>query len=237
MVLQIFNAFLKTAIYGCMIIGKNENSRNQTKQKWAKMILKSFGFSVEIIGQQPPMGTQILVGNHISYLDIVILMSAVPEIAFIAKDDLKKWPIIGAAATVAGTIFVNRSTSYGKKKFLDQIINQLNEKNKSIAIFPSGTTALYEEKPWKKGAFKIAKQAQVPVQLFRIDYQPLRESAYIDDDNLLSSMYRLSKIKNKSASLQWLGRFEQIDEPYLFAEDLRQKVISKSKTETRNEAT
>ena len=105
------------------------------------------------------------------------------------------------------------------------MVDALANKNRSIAIFPSGTTSLREERPWKKGAFEIAKEASVPVQLFRIDYQPLRVSAYIDDDNLLSSMWLLLRTKNKSVSLKWLGKFEKFDQPSTFCEELRQQVI------------
>ena len=163
-------------------------------------------------------------------------MSEMPEISFIAKDEIRKWPIMGPAAAAAGTIFVNRRESRGLRALREKIVSTLRQKNLGIAIFPSGTTTLFEQLPWKKGAFEIAKQAQVPVQLFRIDYSPLRSSAYIDDDNLLRSLSGLTKIKDKSATLQWLEQFEQIDEPIMFAEKLRQQVIASNPVkENRNE--
>ena len=64
-----------------------------------------------------------------------------------------------------------------------------------ITIFPSGTTRLTEDQPWKKGAFEIAKDAKVPVQLFKLDYSPLRELAYINDDNLLGKMQQIHEKK------------------------------------------
>ena len=130
-------------------------------------------------------------------------ISALPEVTFVAKDDLLKWPIIGNGAKALGTIFVNRGTGSDRSHVRTQVAKVLHEKKSVVAIFPSGTTCLYEEKPWKKGAFEIAKEARVPLQLFRLDYIPLRESAYIDDDNLLDQMARLVKIKNKTVTLTW----------------------------------
>jgi 1-acyl-sn-glycerol-3-phosphate acyltransferase len=234
MPLQIFNIFFKTAIHGLRLIGKTNEERVQVKLEWAQMVIKNFGFSMTVDGQPPIPGAQIFVGNHISYLDITVLMAAMPQVTFIAKDDLKKWPIIGPCASAAGTIFVNRRSGSSGKLIKDQIINKLNTKNTCIGIFPSGTTTLSEEKPWKKGAFKIAKEAGIPIQLFRIDYNPTRPSAYIDNDTLLLSMAKLLKIKNKSIKLQWLGRYEYIEEPSSFAEELRQKVILSSENNSEH---
>lgn len=225
MIISLVTVFLKTAYHGCRLLGQSDEARTQVKKQWAQMVIKSFGFSLQVQGTAPASGALIIVGNHISFLDIPVLMAVFPEVTFIAKDDLKKWPIIGRAATVAGTVFVNRSPSQNRQLVRDQVTDVLINKNKSVAIFPSGTTSLHEEKPWKKGAFEIAKEASVPVQLFRIDYQPLRASAYIDEDNLLSSMLTLFKIKNKSVSLKWLGKFENFEQPYTFCEELRQRVV------------
>jgi 1-acyl-sn-glycerol-3-phosphate acyltransferase len=218
---QIILAFINTAIYAFRQIGTTDAVRIQLKQKWAQMILRTSGFSLKIEGVPPQPGAQILVGNHISFLDIPVLMSAFPEVTFIAKEELRRWPIIGAGAAAVGTIFVNRSDANHRRGVRDKVAEVLKRTNRSVAIFPSGTTTLYEEVPWKKGAFEIAKQAQVPIQLFRIDYTPMRASAYVDDDNLLLCMAGLAKIKNKSVTLRWLEKFHQIDDPTVFSEKLR----------------
>lgn len=231
MSIQVFSVFFKTALYACRLVGKSEASRIDLKRQWAEMVLKTFGFSLEVQGTPPNSGARIFVGNHISYLDIPVLMAAMPEITFIAKDDLKKWPIIGTGASAVGTIFVNRRSGNDRKVVRDQVVKILNDQNRSVAIFPSGTTTLHEEAPWKRGAFEIAKAAEVPIHLFRIDYKPLRASAYIGDDNLLLSMLRLSNIRNKSVSIRWLEHFDQIDDPSVFSERLRQKVVVSSQCE------
>lgn len=228
MIFSILLVFFKTAYYSLRILRQNEKGRLQVKKDWAQMILKSFGFSLTVQGTPPSKKPSVIVGNHISFMDIPVIMSVFPEITFIAKDDLKKWPIIGFAARAAGTIFVNRQSTSERHLVRQHVAQVLIQENKSVAIFPSGTTTLYEEKPWKKGAFEIAQAGSIPVQLFRIDYNPLRDSAYIDDDSLIGTMLKLMKIKNKKVSLKWLKQYESFDQPEIFCEVLRQEVVSNS---------
>lgn len=68
---------------------------------------------------------------------------------------------------------------------------------------------------------------KIPVHLFHIQYHPAREAAYIDDDNFLVQMAGLSKVKNKTATLTWLDRYDEIDDPEVFAESLRLKVSAR----------
>lgn len=223
---KVILAFLKTAYFGFCLIGKNELDRNQVKKKWGCAVLKTLGYTLTIEGTPPVQGSYVLVGNHISYLDIPVLMAALPEVTFISKDDLKKWPIIGACATAAGTIYVDRNSGRNGRDVKNKMLNVLKDPNRKMAVFPAGTTSLYEQKPWKNGIFKMAKRADVPVKLFLIGYTPLRASAYIDDDNLLSSMSGLTKIKEKTVSLQWLDEFKTIEDPTIFSQRLQKKVAA-----------
>ncbi|MGZ3690522.1 MAG: lysophospholipid acyltransferase family protein [Pseudobdellovibrio sp.] len=192
------------------------------KEKWAKMAMKDFGYRIEVKGPPPEesAGPLILVGNHISYLDIMLLMSAYPHIAFIAKKEVRSWPIIGVGADRAGTLFVDRGHKEDRARMRNSIAEQLLQHKAKVAIFPSGTTTLDEKVTWKKGVFEIAAENSIPVKAFKISYDPLRESAYIDEDNLLQQMKLIFKIKNKTAKLTWLD-FYQISSPIEDAERIR----------------
>ncbi len=222
----VASVFAKTLHYHLRLGNKTESERIVMKKDWGLMVLKSFGFKLQIIGNPPTGISCILVGNHISFLDIPVLLAAAPEVIFIAKDDLIKWPVIGAGAKALGTIFVNRGSGSDRSHVRSQVAKVLHEKKSVVAIFPSGTTCLHEEKPWKKGAFEIAKEANVPIQLFRLNYFPLRESAYIDDDNLLDQMAKVVKFKNKTVTLTWLEQFAPSNNAAAMAHELKEKVIS-----------
>jgi 1-acyl-sn-glycerol-3-phosphate acyltransferase len=226
---RVFFIFLKTAYFALLLISKKNSKKKVVLRRWGEMVLKGLGYQLVVLGSAPKQKSCILVGNHISYLDIPVLMACLPKVIFIAKDDLRRWPIIGLGAAAAGTLFVSRQSGGDRSGVKAQISEYLKKEDSNLVVFPSGTTSLFEEVPWKKGIFEIAKQTNTTIQLFRIDYTPLRESAYIDDDNLIEQISGTFNIKNKKVVLTWLGQFEEVDDPLIFSKKLREKVASKVK--------
>ncbi len=194
------------------------------KQKWAQNCLAEFGYTFVEIGERPISSEGlILVGNHISFLDIMVLMSVSPQITFVAKKEVRLWPIVGLAAARVGTIFVDRTPSADRHKVRFEMAKQIQEKGAFVTVFPSGTTSLIENKPWKKGIFEISQEHKVPVKAFKLTYDPLRVSAYIDDDYLLTQMGRIFRTQKKTVTLRWLDTFEILD-PQKSAEQIRSYV-------------
>lgn len=182
----------------------------QLKQRWAISSLSKLGYELQAAPIEPHLNWSnplILVGNHISYLDILVILAAHPKTVFLSKIEVKKWPIIGWGARRAGTLFVDRKSVTGRKTLREQIFNQLQKSRAHLVIFPSGTTTLNEDISWKKGPFEIAESCEIPIQTFKINYSPLRESAYIDDDNLLKQMMTQLKTPNKKAYFIWGNRY------------------------------
>ncbi len=206
------------------------NSLQELVQKWAQSVMRSFGYQVQIRGEPPPFDdcAMILVGNHMSYLDIVLLMSVTRGIVFIAKKEVRSWPIIGYGAARAKTIFVERDNKENRAQVRVQIAQQLKQHKSKVVVFPSGTTTLHENQPWKRGIFEVAAEAGLPVKAFHLDYSPRRESAYIGDDSLIGQMNLQSELKNKRAVLTWLDEFK-ISDVAVDSEKIRQKVTAQFK--------
>ncbi len=157
-------------------------SHSEQKQAWANEMLNLLEIKLTVKGQPSKARPLILVGNHISYLDIVTLFAAFPDVSFVAKEELANWPIFGMGAKKAGTIFVKRGNATAQNAAKDAIRLALENERKCVCIFPSGTTCLDESKLWKYGAFRLAQETGVPLQVFRLRYHPLRKAAYIDKD-------------------------------------------------------
>lgn len=200
-------------------------------QKWAQSMMRSFGYQVQIRGEPPPLENRpmILVGNHMSYLDIVLLMSVTRGIVFIAKKEVRSWPIIGYGAARAKTIFVDRDNKENRAQIRLQIAEQLKQHKSKVVVFPSGTTTLNENLPWKKGIFEVAIEAGLTVKAFNLDYFPRRESAYIDDDTLIGQMNLQGRLQNKKAVLTWLSEY-QIQEATADTEKIRLDVVAQFKS-------
>jgi lyso-ornithine lipid O-acyltransferase len=83
-------------------------------------------------------GGYVIIANHVSYVDGIVLGSIFP-ILFVSKREVKKWPIIGQWQILCGTIFINRQ----RKDQVRALIGELTAKLKheaNILLFPEGTS-------------------------------------------------------------------------------------------------
>lgn len=201
--------FARTLYYLCISFKKNCNLL-ELKQQWALSVLNELGVAVRVIDHHCQKRNLVFVGNHIGFLDIIVLIAIEPRIVFLSKAEVAKWPIIGAGAKRIGVIFVNRESSHSRAASKEAIFARLNANDESVYIagFPSGTTCLHEELPWKKGLFEIAQTTNTDVQSFKLKYSPLRPCAYIDDDTLFGSLMGLFKTENKKVILEWGNSFQ-----------------------------
>jgi 1-acyl-sn-glycerol-3-phosphate acyltransferase len=135
-------------------------------------------------------GNYIFVGNHTSYLDIPVLMT-LQSMVFVAKKELADWPIFGTAMKSVDTVFVDRTDRQSRNHTADAIAPYIKEKKLNVCIFPSGTTTLSEEKPWRWGALTLAQKYQIPVIPFRLKYTPARKAAYLMEDSFLPHLWEL----------------------------------------------
>ncbi len=183
--------------------GDPHSANAAEKQEWAKSVLKQLKVQLTVTGAPTTERPAIFVGNHISYLDIVLLLACIPDVSFVAKQELANWPVFGKGARKFKTIFVKRADAYARSSALATIRTALEEERKGVALFPSGTTCLDESKPWKFGAFRLAHSIGVPLQVFRLNYEPLRPVAYIDKDFFLTHLLRLCALDEIKATLEF----------------------------------
>lgn len=172
------------------------------KLNWAKDSLESMGVQPIVKGNPCQDGPLILVGNHISYLDIPLLMFCSPGVTFLAKHQISRWPIVGRGATLIGTTFVNRECR-SDRAAVRITISEVLKTGAKMVLFPSGTTCVEEAKPWRKGAFEMACEHNIPVQPFRIRYEPLRSAAYIDRDIFPLQLFRLAQAGHTQALIEF----------------------------------
>lgn len=162
---------------------------------WMRHLTRMLGIRIYQHGS-PPAQHAFYVGNHVSFLDILVVLS-VTQLNFLSKNSVRYWPIAGLITSLAGTIFIKR----GKRSRLSRVIDLISEalgRGHSIMVFPEGTTTLGKEPAkFHSGLFQSAINSQTPVQAIAIRYlkngQLDRDAAYIDNDNLLATLYRIMK--------------------------------------------
>ncbi len=178
-------------------------SRNPKKRKiyqafhrsnWAKRSCKNFGMELEITGEICQPLPYVLVSNHRSYLDILIILSISPT-TLLAKAEVRKYPLIGWAAKVGGTLFVDREDRQSRQLAVKQLADAL-EQQICVALFPEGTThndpGIHE---YKIGSFRVAAENNYPVIPVAIVYESDVYHWYIKEQALLPHLFQALKQK------------------------------------------
>lgn len=173
----------------------NAQRRAATVQAWAQRMLRILGIPLHVQGPVPAQGPLLLVANHLSWLDILV-MHAARHCRFVAKSDVKQWPLIGTLATGGGTLYIERE----KRRDAMRVVHHMAESLRAgeiVAVFPEGTTGDGEGLlPFHANLVQAAISAEAPVQpvgLRYVDAGTGRASAgplYLGDDTLLSSLWR-----------------------------------------------
>ncbi|NRA46095.1 MAG: 1-acyl-sn-glycerol-3-phosphate acyltransferase [Oligoflexales bacterium] len=189
--------------------------RDRYMLEWSQETLEKTGIRIHSHGK-PDSRAGVLVGNHISYLDIPLILSQIP-VVFLSKAELLSWPLIGGAAKIANVIFVDRTSRSSRLRSIDGIIKKINDDRERVVIFPSGTTSLKEHKRWSPGAFKIAKKYGVPMQAVRLRYDPMDRAAFINDDLFLPHLNRLCRSNGADAHIEF-------SEPF-FVDDVQEELL------------
>lgn len=143
----------------------------QTKQKkWIKklsqFLLNAVGIQVKLKGHwqqyQNMTNSYMVCANHISFFDIFALNAFMP-VSFVAKKEIRSWPIFGRIAAITHTIFIDRAN----RRALLQIIEQMGQslrQGHSVTFFPEGTTGPGDRLlPFHSNLFVVAVNEKVPV--------------------------------------------------------------------------
>ena len=145
----------------------------EAARAWASLVLRVAGVRViledeAVIDSSLP---QVLVTNHVSWIDVLVLAAFVPgRYVFVAKKEVEKIPVFGAAVRACGHIYIDRGDKTRALASLDIARKRLEEAAPTVIIFPEGTRSNTGELgPFKKGAFVLAIQtgaSVVPAAIF-----------------------------------------------------------------------
>lgn len=116
----------------------------------------------------PPL--RVLVANHVSYVDVVILATHSPGV-FVTSTDVQSAPFLGWMAKAAGCVFVDRRNKKSLMRDL-RALEQLLQEGLPINLFPEGTSSDGAQVlPFKNSLLEAACRMGVPVQPLVLNYQ------------------------------------------------------------------
>ena len=134
---------------------------------WSRVWLAVSGTKLEIEGAEniDPNRSYVVVANHLSALDIMACLLAVPlPIRFLAKKELFRVPVLAQGMRMVGIIEVDREARGAVHSEVNRQSRELIEKGRSLIIYAEGTRPRNGVmKPFKKGAFTMAIRSGLPV--------------------------------------------------------------------------
>jgi 1-acyl-sn-glycerol-3-phosphate acyltransferase len=136
---------------------------------WSRSVFRAIGVRLQIEGT-PPKPPYIIVSNHLSDADIVVLGAALGP-AYVSRADVKDWPVLGFIARRMQTLFIDRRRVRDTKRVNDQITEAL-AKGYGIHFFAEGGIPSEPRlHPFRPPLFEPAVQGDIPVHYANIDYR------------------------------------------------------------------
>ena len=171
-----------------------ERWRLRYRAGWSAALLKILGIQLEADLAHAAPGV-LLVANHISWLDILVMDAAHPA-RFVSKADVKRWPLLGALITGAGTLYIERESRRDAMRVVHQMAAALQAQD-TLAVFPEGTTGDGRELlPFHANLIQAAISAHAPVLPVALQYlagaNGERSDAplFVGETTLLQSVWR-----------------------------------------------
>ncbi len=168
-------------------------------------VLKCLDIGSHVEGEPPACG--LVVANHLSYLDIVII-SAVMPCFFVAKMEIGGWPFFGKAARSGGTIFVDRSSLASAMSVAEQISERLKLPI-PVLLFPEGTsTDGAQVLRFHSRLIDPATKAGAPITAAAIRYEieggvEERELCWYGDEAFVTHLWKVLGVAGFSAQLKF----------------------------------
>ena len=175
-------------------------------QWWFGRLCRALGVRVWLAGGLAPRC--LLVCNHISWLDVIVL-GAQGQMSFLSKSEVRRWPLIGWMSAVVGTHFIERGANQ-----VGAVVARVSAAiaaGEALMIFPEGTTSDGDGVlPFHPRLFAIAQQPGLRIQPVALAYRsgdappPDRCIAYVDDQTLFASLWRLLRHPGLVAEVRFL---------------------------------
>ncbi|HWF18515.1 MAG TPA: lysophospholipid acyltransferase family protein [Verrucomicrobiae bacterium] len=146
-------------------------------QTWSRRFLGILRGSVTFRGNPPSRG--ILVSNHLSYIDVLVLGSLQP-LVLVSKSEVRSWPVIGPLTACAGTLYIHRQSRTDVARLNEEMTGVVNS-GVIVALFPEGTSSDGSQVlPFRSSLFGPAEEHHWPVTPAWIHYT-LKEGSVADE--------------------------------------------------------
>lgn len=136
LLLHVISGLIQSAIYPHL----DQQAQWRMAQRWSARLLAILCIRIRYQGTTPSAETQrvMLAANHVSWLDVYSIITVCPA-RFVAKSEIRGWPLLGWLSRNAGTLFIERAKRSDTIRINEHIGSALSAGDR-VAVFPEGTT-------------------------------------------------------------------------------------------------
>jgi len=183
---------------------------------YCRNIHRWMGIRVTVEGKLPDHAC-VLVANHRTYIDAVMVPSPHP-LVFVAKAEVKKWPVVGWGGNALRTIWVDRSSAESRKATRVEVKKRI-EDELSVIIFPEGTTHVGPDlMEYKMGMFKMCADGDFPICPIAMEYRH-QDVAWVQDMLFIPHAFQVFRHRYIDVAVRF-GEVQYGDDPV----ELRQSI-------------
>ncbi len=169
-------------------------SRLSIKKYWSAVLVRLCGVRIRSSGIPYLKGPVLWVVNHISWLDVFVL-NLTRSTAFVAKSEIRHWPLIGWLAAGADTIFIERGSRHTVKA-VGQAMQKRFARGQAVGLFPEGTTSEgFDVLNFHANLFEPARLPGVAIQPIALTYfhhgQRSQFAAFVGEETLMANLWRV----------------------------------------------
>lgn len=182
--------------------------RTRMMRWWSRAMLRCLGVHTTITGT-PPSGAFVLVSNHISYLDVVVIAQSL-DVVFVAMAELDRVPVMRAIVAGSGTIFIDRKSRRDPLR-VNEAMETILRAGRGVAFFPEATSSDGRDVlPFKSALLAGAARGGRPVQFAVIRYKQ-EGIAWWGDIDVKSQLLGLLRMPRIDATIEFCGTVSASD--------------------------
>jgi 1-acyl-sn-glycerol-3-phosphate acyltransferase len=149
-----------------------EKSRRLARAAWlhraCRRHIKIYSCTVSFSGLVPKSG--LLVANHLSYLDILVIAAITPAV-FVSKSEVRNWPLFGWLAPLGGTVFIQRERRSHVRTINREVASALAD-GALVVIFPEGTSTNGDGVlPFRSSLLEPVAGGKQPISICYLHYE------------------------------------------------------------------
>ncbi len=194
----------RVALHLAAALPSRDGDKNEFRRRWCRRLLEILDIRLDARAIDVPPGC-LLVANHVSWLDVIVLNALCPA-DFVAKAEIRRWPLIGGMLERHDCLFIDRRVGRHLLRLNEEIESRL-ARGRVVAFFPEGTTTDGAGVlPFRRALFEPAVRGAHPVRAFTLAYRDAggrrcEAVAFIDKQNLWESLLAIASHSGIVASV------------------------------------